>query len=188
MITLGTGVGGGIIMGKEIFNGCDGMGAEIGHTKLVCNGIRCTCGQYGCFESYASATALIRQTKDAIRTHPDSLLIKECGGDLDKADARTAFDAMRKGDATAAQVVDQYISYLAAGLSTLITIFRPQVIIVGGGISNEGDTLLRPLNEKVFTSTFAAEEIGVPPVVAAKLGNDAGIIGAAMLGKQTQRN
>lgn len=187
MVTLGTGVGGGVIMGKEIFNGCDHMGAEIGHTKLVFGGVQCTCGQYGCLESYASATALIRQTRQAMEEHPESLLWEQCGRDPGSVDARTAFDAARRGDHTALQVVDRYIAYLAAGLSTLIVIFRPQVILIGGGISNEGSYLLEPLNRKIYTSTYAAEQVGVPPAVAATLGNDAGIIGAAMLGRPVEK-
>lgn len=185
MVTLGTGVGGGIILHKRIFNGCDQMGAEIGHTKLVFGGVQCTCGQYGCLESYGSATGLIRQTKEAIVEHPESLLAREYGARLHEIDARTAFDMARLGDETASAVVDRYIAYLAAGLSTLICLFRPPVIIIGGGVSNEGEALLRPLNEKLFHSTYAAGEIGVPTAIRAALGNDAGIIGAAMLARMT---
>lgn len=181
MITLGTGLGGGVIINKKIFNGCDHMGAELGHTKLVFQGVQCTCGQYGCVESYASATALIRQTKEAMKAHPESVMHALCGGEIDRVDAQTAFDAARQGDETGKQVVDQYISYLAAGISSFIVIFRPQAIIIGGGVSNEGDFLLNPLNEKIFQYTFAADEIGVPLAIKAQLGNDAGIIGAAML-------
>ncbi|HML46199.1 MAG TPA: ROK family protein [Clostridia bacterium] len=184
MVTLGTGVGGGIIMNKRIFNGCDQMGAEIGHTKLVYGGVQCTCGQYGCFESYASATALIRQASQAMAQHPESLLAKEYAATPDALDAKAVFDAARRGDETAGKVVDQYIDYLAAGLSTLICIFRPQVLIIGGGVSHAGQQLLGPLNEKIHGATFAAAECGVPPAIAASLGNDAGLIGAAMLGEQ----
>ena len=183
MATLGTGVGGGIIINKKIFNGCDGMGAEIGHTKLVYGGVPCTCGQLGCFESYASATGLIRQIKEAIKEYPNSLLALVYGEKQEEIEARTAFDMAARGDDTAKMVVDRYISYLAAGLSTLVTLFRPQMIIIGGGVSNAGETLLKPLREKLFKSTFAANEIGVPPIVRAELGNDAGIIGAAMLSR-----
>lgn len=182
MITLGTGLGGGVILNRQIFNGCDHMGAELGHTKLVYGGVQCTCGQFGCVESYASATALIRQTREAIARHPESLMWELCGGDLSRVDARLPFAAAKKGDPVGAEVVDTYISYLAAGLSTFIVIFRPQVIIIGGGISNEGDALLKPLNEKMFQCTYAAKEIGIPRAIRAELGNDAGIIGAAMLG------
>jgi glucokinase len=181
MITLGTGVGGGMIMGGKIFNGCDHMGAEFGHTKLVCDGIQCTCGQYGCFESYGSATALIRQTREAIEKTPCSLMGRMCEGDLQKVDGKLAFDAARSGDPDAMAVVDRYIRYVAAGLSTLITIFRPEVIIIGGGICAEGDFLLDPLNRRIAECTFAAAEVGVPRAIPAELGNDAGIIGAAML-------
>lgn len=181
MITLGTGLGGGIVLNRRIFNGCDHMGAELGHTKLVYGGIRCTCGQYGCLESYASATALIRQTREAIAAHPESAMAALCQGDLSKVDARLAFDAARAGDPVAAAVVDQYVSYLAAGLSSFVVIFRPDVILIGGGVSNAGEALLRPLREKLRNCTYAAEEIGVPPVVRAQLGNDAGLIGAALL-------
>ena len=181
MITLGTGLGGGVIMNRRIFNGCDHMGAELGHTKLVYNGVQCTCGQYGCVESYASATALIRQTREAVLAHPESQMAAMCGGDLSGIDARVPFTAAREGDWVANMVVDQYISYLAAGLSSFVVIFRPQVILIGGGISNEGERLLRPLNEKLFQCTYGAQEIGVPPVIRAELGNDAGIIGAALL-------
>lgn len=183
MVTLGTGVGGGIIMNKKIFNGCDHMGAEIGHSKLVFGGIKCNCGQYGCFESYASATALIRQIKEAMQQHPESLINKLCGDNKDSVDAKVAFDAAQLGDATALKLIDQYINYLAAGLSTLIVIFRPQVIIVGGGISNQREYIIQPLKQKLISYTFAAEQIGVPHVCIAELGNDAGIIGAAMIGR-----
>lgn len=181
MITLGTGLGGGVIMNRRIFNGCGHMGAELGHTKLVYNGVQCTCGQYGCVESYASATALIRQAREAVSAHPESLMAAMCGGDLSGMDARIPFEAAGKGDRAAEMVVDQYVSYLAAGLSSFVVIFRPQVILIGGGISNEGERLLRPLNEKLFQCTYGAREIGVPQVIRAGLGNDAGIIGAALL-------
>lgn len=181
MITLGTGVGGGIILNGKIFNGCDNMGAEIGHTKLVYNGYPCTCGQNGCFESYASATALIRQTREAAKMYPESLINRLAQTDGNKVDAKLPFDAAKLGDETACKVVETYIEYLAAGLSTLITIFRPQAIIIGGGISNQGEDLLSPLREKIIQNTFAAKQIGIPELLCAKLGNDAGIIGAAML-------
>lgn len=181
MITLGTGVGGGVILHKRIYNGCDHMGAELGHTKLVYHGVRCTCGQYGCLESYASATALIRQTKEAMAAHPESLMHRLVGGDLTRVDARTAFEAAHQNDPAGLAVVDQYIDYLAAGLSTFIVIFRPDVILIGGGVSNEGDYLLEPLNEKMNACTYAAAEVGIPRAIRARLGNDAGIIGAAML-------
>ncbi|MCL1928507.1 MAG: ROK family protein, partial [Treponema sp.] len=181
MITLGTGVGGGMIIDGKIFSGCDNMGTEMGHIKLVYEGVLCTCGQKGCFEAYGSATALIAQTKEVLRQNPSGKMNEMCGGDLEKVDGKLAFDAARQGDSTAVQVMDQYISYVAAGLSSLIVAFRPEVIIIGGGIGGEGEFLLEPLNKRIRELTTAAEELGVPKAVAAKMGNDAGLIGAAML-------
>ena len=181
MITLGTGVGGGMIMDGKIFCGCDNMGTEMGHIKLVYEGTMCTCGQKGCFEAYGSATALIAQTKEALRQNPSGKMYEMCGGDLEKVDGKLAFDAAKQGDASAVNVVDRYISYVAAGLSSLIIVLRPEVVIIGGGIGGEGEYLLGPLNKRIYEYTTAADELGVPKAVAAKLGNDAGLIGAAML-------
>lgn len=187
MLTLGTGVGGGIVLDKKIYSGFDNMGAELGHTKLVYNGVRCTCGQKGCLESYCSSTALIRRTKEAVEEQPDTLIMELCNQDKMQIDGEVVFEAAKKGDTLAVQIIDEYISYLAAGISTFITIFRPEVIILGGGMAHAGDFLLEPLNERLYTSTFAAEEIGVPKVIRAKLGNDSGIIGAAFLEKTMKK-
>lgn len=183
MLTLGTGVGGGIIMGKKIYSGFDNMGAELGHTKLVYDGERCTCGQKGCLEAYCSSTSLIRIMKEAMRENRDTLLWKLCEGEAEQVNGEILFKAARQGDALAREIVEEYINRLAAGISTFITIFRPEVIILGGGIAHAGDQLLDPLNEKLRSCTFAGEEIGVPRVIRAELGNDAGIIGAAFLEK-----
>ena len=184
MVTLGTGVGGGIIIDKKIFSGSDRLGAEIGHTTLLYGGEVCSCGLEGCFEAYASATALIRQIKQAIKQHPESLLNTLCDGNPDKVEAKTAFDAMDKGDETAAKVIDRYISYVAAGVGSMMTLFRPEVVIVGGGVSNAGEKLLKPLSQKTDGMTFTRNQAENPPIVLAELGNDAGIIGAAMLGRE----
>lgn len=181
VITLGTGVGGGLIVNGKIYAGADQMGAELGHTKMVYNGELCSCGQKGCFEAYASATALVRQTQKAMQENPRSIMNELCDGDLNKVTGRTAFDAARKADRTALKVVNLYAEYIACGLSTLIAIFRPEAIIIGGGISNEGSYLFNMINSKILENTFSAFEVGVPPVIPAQLGNDAGIIGAAML-------
>ncbi len=133
MLTLGTGVGGGIVLNKKIYCGYDNMGAELGHTKLVYNGVRCTCGQKGCLESYCSSTALIRISKEAVAEHPDSLILDICGQDPGRINGEVIFEAAGRGDKLAGEIVDNYISMLAAGISTFITIFRPQVIILGGG-------------------------------------------------------
>lgn len=182
MVTLGTGVGGGIIINRRIYSGADGMGSEIGHTKLIYGGERCTCGKRGCLEAYASATALIRQAKEAMSENPESILNWLTDGQTDRVEAKTVFDAAHEEDKAALQVLDTYLAYLAGGIATLVTLYRPQAVIIGGGISRQGDYLLKPLREKIMEETFAANEIGIPVILAAKLGNDAGIIGAARVG------
>ena len=127
-------------------------------------------------------TALIRQTRQMMEARRDSLMWQECGGDLEKVDGRTSFNAAKKGDAAANEVVKQYIEYAAAGIANLITLFRPQMVIIGGGISEEGDYLLKPLHEAAGSRIYAAGILSMPPLQKARLGNDAGIIGAALLG------
>lgn len=182
MITLGTGVGGGVIINKRLFLGGTRLGVEPGHLCLVYNGLPCNCGQRGCLEAYASAPALVRQTIEAIAHHPDTAMKRLCGGNFDEVSPRTAFDAAKLGDEVALQVVDNYISYLAAGVASLVNVFRPEVIIIGGGISNQGDALLQPLNRKLEAMVYANDIVSPPKAIGAALGNDAGIIGAAALG------
>ncbi len=183
MLTLGTGVGGGIIIDKKIYAGFDNMGAELGHIKLVYDGVQCTCGQKGCLEAYCSATALIRRTKEVVKENPSTLILEYCDYNEDDIDGEIICKAALAGDFTAQRLLDEYTSYLAAGISSLVAIFRPEVIMLGGGIAHAGDLILKPVNDKLKKCTHAGDEIGVPPVVCASLGNDAGIIGAAFLEK-----
>ncbi|MBR6421009.1 MAG: ROK family protein [Oscillospiraceae bacterium] len=181
-ITLGTGVGGGVIVDGKIYAGSNFAGAELGHTVLCIDGPQCTCGRKGCFEVYSSATGLIRMTKEAIEAHPDCLMAK-MAEEQGKVSARTAFDCMRKGDAAAKEVVDFYIKALAAGITNMINIFQPDVLCIGGGVCNEGDALLLPVKALVAEEVYTRGSEKNTDVVIAKLGNDAGIIGAAFLGK-----
>ena len=182
MITLGTGVGGGAVIDGKLFPGCNGFGGEYGHIPLVHNGVQCGCGKRGCFEVYGSANALKRQTREVAEEHPESIIWEMCEGNLDNISGRTAFDAAEQGDETGKAIVEQYISYLADGISGIINIFRPEVIILGGGVSNQGASLIDPLNEKVAKLCVASDVIEAPKVVKASLGNSAGIIGAGLLG------
>ncbi|MCI9505528.1 MAG: ROK family protein [Oscillospiraceae bacterium] len=183
LVTLGTGIGTGIILGGKIHTGINGCAGEGGHIVIVHNGDQCTCGRKGCWERYASANALIRQTIAAMDEHPDSAMWGLAGGALNRVDGRTAFEAMRKGDATARAVVDQYLEYLGEGLSNFVNIFQPEVIALGGGVSHERDEdLLVPLQSMVLEQCFGREAEKHPKLVKARLGNDAGIIGAALLG------
>ena len=179
MITLGTGVGGGIVINGKIYEGQYSAGAELGHIMLIQDGEQCTCGRKGCWEAYASATALIRQTAAAMKEHPDSLMNKLT--DLNNVSGRTAFDAARKGDKAGQEVVDKYIKYIAEGLIDMINIFRPEVLIIGGGICNEGDYLLKPMREYINKNVYAGNRFPEQKIAIAELGNDAGIIGAAFL-------
>lgn len=181
-ITLGTGVGGGIIINKKLYKGFNGIGGELGHITLVHNGKMCSCGNPGCWEAYASVTALISQTKEAIAKNPDSLMAKiaEENGEVN---GRTAFNAAKAGDAAGQAVVDQYRDYIASGLVSIINIFQPERIVVGGGISREGEYLLAPIRE--YCEKYGYNKISKrTKIQVATLYNDAGIIGAALAARK----
>lgn len=182
-ITLGTGVGGGIIINGKIYSGSNYAGAELGHMVIVKDGKECACGRRGCWETYASATGLINLTKQKILSEKleFSYMLKLCDGDINKVSGRTAFDAMRDGDPTAKAVVDEYIHYLACGLVNIINIFQPDVLCIGGGISNEGENLLAPLRTIVERERYTKHNDKQTVICKCLLGNDAGIIGAAYL-------
>ncbi|MGX8702414.1 ROK family protein [Caproiciproducens sp.] len=184
-ITLGTGVGSGILIDGKIYSGSNYGAGEMGHTVIVFQGRHCTCGRDGCWETYASATGLIRSTKEAMEKSADrgSPIWKLADGDLNKVDGRTAFDAMRAGDPIGKAVVDEYIEYLGCGLANCINAFQPDILCIGGGICNEGETLLKPLREYVDREAYSLSPQGQTKICRALLGNDAGIIGAALLGK-----
>ncbi len=181
-ITLGTGVGGGIIIDGKIYDGSNFAGAELGHTVMNIDGPQCTCGRKGCFEVYSSATGLVRMTNEAMAEHPESIM-HQMAAEQGRVSARTAFDCMRKGDAAAKEVVDLYIRCLAAGITNTINIFQPDILCIGGGVCNEGDALLLPVKELVAKEVYTRNSKKNAEIVIAKLGNDAGIIGAAFLGK-----
>ena len=183
LVTLGTGIGTGIILNGKIHSGINGCAGEGGHIVIVHGGEQCTCGRRGCWERYASANALIRQTCAAMEADRSSVMWEMAGGNLANVDGRTAFEAMRRGDPAARSVVDQYLAYLADGLANYVNIFQPEAICLGGGVSHERDEdLLLPLQSMVLDQCFGREAPRRPRIVKAKLGNDAGIIGAALLG------
>ncbi len=185
MITLGTGVGGGIIIDDKVYSGFNYAGAELGHIVIVCDGRPCSCGRKGCWEAYSSATALVKMTEEKIAECEKKGIktaMTEYVAAKGKISGRTAFDCMRAGDAPAKEVVDAYIKYLACGITNIINIFQPEVLSIGGGISNEKDNLLRPLLPLVRAEVYGASIVTETDIRIATLGNDAGIIGAALLG------
>lgn len=181
MFTLGTGLGGGFILDGKIFAGANGTGTEPGHAPFIFGGEPCNCGRKGCLERYVSATALIRMTKEAMQANPDSLMWKLVDGDINKVDGRTSFDGDKAGDAAAHQVIEDYTEYCGAGFAGFVNVYHPDVVVVGGGVANQGDYLMSRINTKLRKYCFIPDIIGAPTAVAATLGNDAGIIGAALL-------
>ena len=182
-LTLGTGVGGGIVIGGRPWSGAHGVGSEIGHIPMDIDGEPCTCGNFGCLERYCSATAVIRMGREAMLQHPDSDLYAACGGDVNKVTAKTVFDCAREGDDVSVKVFRRYVHYMCLALDTVVAFLDPEMIILGGGVSKAGNFLLDAIREQLpryvlfKTRPFARIEI-------ARLGADAGMIGAAMLGRQ----
>lgn len=180
-LTLGTGVGGGIVIDGRIFEGGHPGGAELGHIRISSEGRKCTCGREDCLEAYASATALIDDAKTMVQRFPGSMLWQLCDRDLDLMNAKMPFDAAWAGDPCGQALVGRYIQYLADGITDLANIFRPDIVVLGGGICAQGEKLTEPLNRYLKDHCFGASVSYVPKVVTAKNGNDAGIIGAAAL-------
>lgn len=181
MFTLGTGVGGGIIIDDKLYEGNESKGAELGHTTLILDGEKCTCGRRGCVEAYVSATALIRQTKEAMNADKDSKMWDFVDGDINKVDGRTAFETAKLGDKSAELVRDNYVKYLAESMMNMFNIFRPQAFILGGGVSAQGEYLTSRLKGYCEKMHYGYEGTPKVEILIATLGNDAGIIGAAAL-------
>lgn len=183
MVTIGTGVGGGIIIDKKIYNGFNHGGGEVGHMVIDMYGLPCVCGRRGCWEQYASATALIAQTKAAAKGNPDSILYKSVGGDLEKINGKTAFDALAQGCPVATEVVDTFARFLACGIVNLISIFQPEMVVLGGGVSKAGAPLIGRVQAIIDKECYGdATSLPRAKFCVATLGNDAGVIGAAALG------
>lgn len=185
LVTLGTGVGAGFYLDGKIFSGTNNGGGEAGHMVIVAEGEMCTCGRKGCWEAYASATALKREGRIAAAKYPNGEIFKLVEGNIKLIDAKTVFEAHAKGDEVAIGIIEQYIKYVAIGLVNLVNIFQPEAIVIGGGICAQGDVILKPvreiLNDRVYGGKLLSE------VLVAKLGSDAGIVGAALLDKNGSR-
>lgn len=181
MLTLGTGVGGGIIIDRKLYEGGQSKGAELGHVTLISGGEQCGCGRKGCIEAYASATALMRQTKEEMLKNKNSLMWQQVGGDITKVDGKLAFDCEALGDTSAKTVVDNYVMYLSESIMNMCNIFRPEAIVLGGGVSAQGDNLIKRIKAYCEKYSYGYQGAPVPEILCATLGNDAGIIGASAL-------
>ena len=179
-VTIGTGIGSGIIINGKIWSGFHGVGGELGHTIFALNGVQCTCGNRGCLERYCSATALIRMGREAVALQPDSLILKSVGNDITKIEARTVIDAARENDPAAVEVYTRWIHQLAQALANIVNFLDPEVIVLGGGVSKAGSFLLDPLARE-YANYVLYNDLPIPEIKLAVLGSEAGIIGAAML-------
>jgi glucokinase len=182
-ITLGTGIGGGAVESGRLLTGFNHAGMEVGHMVIRRGGRACPCGRFGCWERYASATGLIITTRSAMGDDKNTGLWDIVNGDIGRVEGRTAFDAMKAGDETATSVIGTYVDDLACGVINLINIFQPDIMCVGGGVAEEGEILLAPLRAKVIEEVYSKNSDSNTAIVKAKLGNGAGIIGAAHLYK-----
>lgn len=178
LLTLGTGVGGGLILGGRMFNGGMNNGVEIGHSLLVSGGRYCTCGNYGCVEAYCSASALKQEGIKAMENHPESMLNKRTGGRKERMNAKVVIDCAKEGDEAAVKVFDEYVDYLGSAAASLINMLDCECVAIGGGVSGAGEFLFAPLRENVHKKSFFEHHGRIVPAV---MGNEAGIIGAAML-------
>ncbi len=185
VLTLGTGVGSGIILNGKIFDGCNLGGSEFGHTTLISGGEECTCGRKGCVEAYVSATALIREGRKAMEANPDSMLKKMSDANGGNLDPKMIFDAANQKDPAAAKIVEEYIMHLGDAIVNAINLFRPDIVLLGGGVCNQGNALTIPLNAYVRKHCFGGDKAFIPPIGIAQLDNHAGIIGGAALAFST---
>lgn len=180
-LTIGTGIGGGIVVDGKILSGFNGGAGELGHIVIAAGGRTCTCGKAGCLEAYCSATSLKAITRETMAAEKDSLMWELCGGDAGKVSAKTPFDAMRRGDSAGKRIVEEFLFHLSLGVSNAVNLIQPEVFCIGGGVSKEGDAIILPLRELVREQTYMKREEQRPRICTAQLGNDAGIIGAALM-------
>ena len=184
-VTLGTGVGGGVVVDGRICGASDGFPTEIGHMIIDADGRRCSCGKRGCFEAYGSVRAFVSDTRRMMNLYRDSLMWENSGGDLTRVSGITPFKAAERGDEAAKAVISDYVKYLSIGISNVINLVSPDVLCIGGGLSGEGENLIKPLREQIQRMSFNTAKCRAE-ICVAKYKNDAGIIGGALLGKQEE--
>ena len=179
-ITLGTGIGAGAVLDGKLYTGFNYGALEVGHTVIRRGGRQCNCGRRGCWETYASATGLIRSTREAMEAHPESLLWK-LAPTLENVEGKTPFDAAQAGDPAARAVVNEYVEDLACGITNLINILQPEVLCVSGGVSKQGEALLAPVRAILDREELTRSAARRTKVCLAQLGSEAGTVGAAMV-------
>ncbi len=182
LVTLGTGIGAGIIIDNKLFLGGDRYGVEIGHMVIDANGKKCNCGKRGCFETFASVSSLINDVKSSVEVK-DSIIMELCNNDLSILKGEMIFEAVKMGDGFSEEIVKNYIDHLAVGISNVILMYRPQIVIIGGGITQVGNLLMEPLRKRVLELNSDMEILPVPKITKTKLGNKAGTLGAVLAGK-----
>ncbi|MCH5164611.1 MAG: ROK family protein [Clostridiales bacterium] len=188
MLTLGTGVGSGIVIGGKIYEGPLGSAAELGHMIICADGRKCGCGMSGCLEAYASASALIKRTVEAMNLHKNSFMWELCP-DINEVDGKVAFEAEKLSDKAAAEIIAEYVKFLGIGIINICNIFRPQAIIIGGGVSNQGENLLARVREFCKKSHYGYRFAPQPQILKARLGSNAGLYGAiAMIKYKVEEN
>ena len=185
MLTVGTGIGGGIVVNSNLLRGSFGIAAEIGHLRIVPNGLLCGCGAYGCFEQYGSGTALLRHAREAIQAHPDraSKILNRGDGSIEGVNGTAITEAARDGDELALSIFETTGDYLGAGIASLAVILDPEAVVIGGGVIDAGDILLNPIRSSVDKYMPFAGKHPHPQIVAAQLGNEAGLVGVADLAR-----
>ena len=185
MLTVGTGIGGGIVVNSNLLRGSFGIAAEIGHLRIVPNGLLCGCGAYGCFEQYGSGTALLRHAREAIQAHPDraSNILKRGDGSIEGVNGSAITAAARDGDELALSIFEITGDYIGAGIASLAVILDPEAVVIGGGVIDAGDILLNPIRTGMEKYMPFAGKHPHPQIVAAQLGNEAGLVGVADLAR-----
>ena len=185
MLTIGTGVGGGIVVNNELYRGAFGIAAEFGHLRVVPEGHLCGCGARGCFEQYASGSALRRHAREAISASPDLArnLLARGDGTIDGLTGQAITDAAREGDAVALAAFQTTAQYLGAGIASLAVLLDPSCVVIGGGVIDAGEILLAPTREAMKRYMPFAGRHPYPDIVAAELGNEAGLVGVADLAR-----
>ncbi|WP_342667832.1 ROK family glucokinase [Luteipulveratus mongoliensis] len=186
MVTLGTGVGGSVVHQRRIHRGAFGIGGELGHVRIERNGRRCGCGNLGCLEAYSSGTALLVQAREVVRTGGPAAaaLIERCGGDPDQLRGTDVSALAEDGDAASVELLAEVGMWLGEGMATVAAVLDPGFIVIGGGLSGAGDLVLGPARTAYKTHLTGRGYRPVARMVAAQLGNDAGMIGAAALARE----